>query len=311
MQTIRLVFVLFFGISLASIAQPDPEMRKKRKEIHQKVHTYVKENIFPIVQAQRLKLDAQLSAAHKARIDELRAEAKPLREQMRATHQTLKKNQENGNEISENQKDNLHETHQKLRKIMLEAWTIADEYDTEIKALKTEIEPQIETWKTDIKSIFEENMTDEMRQKIQEFHQKMEENNENLHPKRHGHRKGHFQRFGLKKMWHPARFILLDPKEKMPDFPPNFEQDESEPQALIFPNPSQNTNTLKFDVQQAGYVQINLINAQGKIVKTILNESKSEGTHSLKTDLQNLKTGVYYYQITTPSGTETKRFVIE
>ena len=231
-QTQMMFAFLWLGlVGIASAQKQDEDFHKKRKEIHQKVHSYIKKNVFPVVKAQRAKLESKLSADHKKRITELRAEVKPLRKQLKTKHQALRKACENGETPSESQRQELHEIHKKMRKIRLEAWTIADQYDTQIKKLHEEIKPQKETWKSEIKSIFEENMTDEMRQKMKEQHKKCYKDGDHSHRNgqgKEGHRGGkrHHKGLGLRKMMSPPHFILLDPNAEMPDLIHDFEKED-------------------------------------------------------------------------------------
>lgn len=89
--------------------------------------------------------------------------------------------------------------------------------------------------------------------------------------------------------------------------------DESEKSKFKFsvnPNPIAKTAEIKFETKAEGNVKIELFDVKGQLVKTIVNETQSKGTHSINFDRSSLSAGNYFFTISTSVGTETKKIVI-
>lgn len=78
----------------------------------------------------------------------------------------------------------------------------------------------------------------------------------------------------------------------------------------VNPNPILKTAEIKFETQEEGNVKIELFDVKGQLVKTIANESRSKGLHSLSFDRSTLSAGNYFFTISNSVGTETKKIVI-
>ena len=58
------------------------------------------------------------------------------------------------------------------------------------------------------------------------------------------------------------------------------------------------------------HVELNLLTIQGKQLKNVLNEQKEAGEYSVKTDVSELPTGTYLYQIKAGLLNETKKLIV-
>ena len=65
----------------------------------------------------------------------------------------------------------------------------------------------------------------------------------------------------------------------------------------LFPNPSDQFSTLSFSLKSEREVCVQLLDVQGKLVKTILNEKTNRGTHNLTIRTDDLSEGVYLVKI--------------
>jgi hypothetical protein len=68
-----------------------------------------------------------------------------------------------------------------------------------------------------------------------------------------------------------------------------------------YPNPFNPTTTIDFEVQKAGKVRLEIYNILGQLVRTLINDEKSIGEHSVVWDGTNefneqLSSGTYYYR---------------
>jgi hypothetical protein len=67
--------------------------------------------------------------------------------------------------------------------------------------------------------------------------------------------------------------------------------------AIVYPNPFTSATTIKYDVKKQGDVRIDVYNALGNRVSTVLKENQGIGEHSVVFDADPYATGIYYYTI--------------
>jgi uncharacterized delta-60 repeat protein len=81
-----------------------------------------------------------------------------------------------------------------------------------------------------------------------------------------------------------------------------FSQTETAP--LLYPNPLQNTEHLKYTLGSDEKISIVLLDSQGKLVTTFVeNENQPKGDHEVELNLPgNLPNGTYFIQIASPRG---------
>lgn len=77
-----------------------------------------------------------------------------------------------------------------------------------------------------------------------------------------------------------------------------------------FPNPASSQTTFTYSVPQNGMVSLSVYDMTGKMVKELVNEVQSKGTHILTADLSHLRSGVYFYTLYTGEQSLTKRMAI-
>ncbi|UPT67870.1 MAG: T9SS type A sorting domain-containing protein [Sphingobacteriales bacterium JAD_PAG50586_3] len=78
----------------------------------------------------------------------------------------------------------------------------------------------------------------------------------------------------------------------------------TEPPPLLYPNPLQNTEHLKYTLAEDNQISIALFDSQGKMVTTFVeNEKQPKGYHEVELILPtNLPSGTYFIQIASPKG---------
>jgi hypothetical protein len=57
-------------------------------------------------------------------------------------------------------------------------------------------------------------------------------------------------------------------------------------------------------------VDLTLKDSQGRTIKSLLYEERTEGTHSIKADVSALPAGIYFYQLKTGFFQETKKLIV-
>lgn len=82
-----------------------------------------------------------------------------------------------------------------------------------------------------------------------------------------------------------------------------------------YPNPFNPTTTISFSIPTEGKVNLEVFNAKGQKVNTLVNEVKSAGSHSIVwngTDSRGntLNSGVYFYKIKSDRFTSTKKMIL-
>ena len=61
-----------------------------------------------------------------------------------------------------------------------------------------------------------------------------------------------------------------------------------------YPNPFSDNNTIKYRVENATHVTILLFDLDGRLVKTLLDASQSEGDYTINWNSGNLSNGTYF-----------------
>lgn len=77
-----------------------------------------------------------------------------------------------------------------------------------------------------------------------------------------------------------------------------------------YPNPFNPATTIKYQIPQAGIVQLKVFNAIGQEVATLVNEFRQAGSYSVQFDGSRLASGVYLYRLTSGSFTVTHKMVL-
>lgn len=77
-----------------------------------------------------------------------------------------------------------------------------------------------------------------------------------------------------------------------------------------FPNPATDITTIQFKINNTNLVDITLKDSQGRTLKNVLHEERTEGTHLIKVSVTDLPTGIYFYQLKTGFFKETRKLIV-
>lgn len=77
-----------------------------------------------------------------------------------------------------------------------------------------------------------------------------------------------------------------------------------------YPNPFNPTTTIEFAIPNKAFAKIVVYNLLGEEVKTLLNEQRNAGRHSVQFDGSSLSSGIYYYRLVANEFIETKKLVL-
>ncbi|MCP4311701.1 MAG: T9SS type A sorting domain-containing protein [Bacteroidetes bacterium] len=78
----------------------------------------------------------------------------------------------------------------------------------------------------------------------------------------------------------------------------------------VYPNPMSYTSLLEFTLDTPSQVRITIYNSLGQEVRSVLNEMRSSGTHTLSIERGDLNHGLYFYSIKAGNIAETQKLLI-
>ena len=77
-----------------------------------------------------------------------------------------------------------------------------------------------------------------------------------------------------------------------------------------YPNPFNASTQIRFELEEATKVRLEVFNSIGQKILELVNGRKSAGYHTATFDASGLSSGVYLYKLTTPSFTQTKKMLL-
>jgi hypothetical protein len=78
---------------------------------------------------------------------------------------------------------------------------------------------------------------------------------------------------------------------------------------IVYPNPTTGDINIDFEVKEIGEVKLYVTDLSGKIVKMIVDKNMETGRYTLKDNIQNLNSGVYFTSYATNNNLETTKIV--
>jgi hypothetical protein len=285
---LTLALAALLSTSVATHAQSG--QRHEDRPARREVAAYYQANVLPVVRQQRQKLEAQLSGPDRAQLTTYRSQLKDVQARGKALRQSLHPAGTPAGtrpELADAQRQQMQQLRTETRDIMQRVAQLAKQYETNIAQLAREVEPQKEKWAADIKAIVSKNATPEQQENTSH----------------HGHRMhGDGQ---MRPYFRPVAFLLMEPGGPVTT-------GSGIGSTSFYPNPAGATSQLAFDVKKAGTVSVDLLDKNGSKLRTLVPAFQAEpGARTQQLDLHDLPAGTYFYKITTPSGSETKRFVKE
>jgi hypothetical protein len=77
-----------------------------------------------------------------------------------------------------------------------------------------------------------------------------------------------------------------------------------------FPNPFNPETSIQFNLPVRSNVQLNVFDANGKIVKELINEERFEGSYNVTFSGDDLPSGIYYYRLNAGQFSKTMKMVL-
>ncbi|MEM6261935.1 MAG: T9SS type A sorting domain-containing protein [Bacteroidota bacterium] len=263
-----------------------PQKREAKREMHKEVQAYFQEHIVPVVKPLRESFDAQLTASEREELAGYRDELHSMKEEMRAKR-TKGQPHKKPEELTEAEREEFRSMRLQRRKVQMAVWSIADAHEAELEVVMDRVRTFLPTWRSDLEAIrakYESPQTDEQQESP---------------------RRGRYQHRmkGLLKVLNPTGFLLWDTEKPAKSFGKNAPQ--------VFPNPSNGTNQLKYQLDKPGQVVVTLMDKDGLLLEVLMNEQKVAGEHIEQFDVSSLQPGIYYYQLQTEAYERTTRFMVE
>jgi len=279
---------------------------KMNEELRSELRAYRAETIVPKFVELRSEFDKKLSAAERAQIATLREAAKAelgerglKRMSARGEHRGGigghgSKEHAKGHDaekadraaIREEYHTKMKDFKQKHESDIKAVRDIALTHKSELEVVRAELDAAKAQWKKDGDAIRAKHMTTEQLAqrnardaKRSEMHKDRKKGEGGRHGRRggHGDHQGSFSKSGRGAFM----FLLMDPTQ-MEDG--SFEELEAD-KLSVFPNPATDQTTLKFDVRSSGPVRVELIDASGKVIKTLLKDERESGPQEFSVQL--------------------------
>jgi len=77
-----------------------------------------------------------------------------------------------------------------------------------------------------------------------------------------------------------------------------------------YPNPFNPTTNIKFNLDESGFITLNVYNVLGQKVATLVNEELTLGAHQVSFDASSLSSGVYFYKLESGKQTNVKKMML-
>jgi hypothetical protein len=77
-----------------------------------------------------------------------------------------------------------------------------------------------------------------------------------------------------------------------------------------YPNPFNPTTTIRFSLPEASTVKLTIYNILGQEIRTLLNEYKEAGIHTLNFDASELNSGIYVYKLEAGNFVQTRKMTL-
>jgi hypothetical protein len=77
-----------------------------------------------------------------------------------------------------------------------------------------------------------------------------------------------------------------------------------------YPNPFNPTTTIRFSILETGNVKLTLFNILGQEIRTLVNESKEAGVHTINFNASELNSGLYLYKLEANGLVQTRKMTL-
>ncbi|MFK8056848.1 MAG: T9SS type A sorting domain-containing protein [Saprospiraceae bacterium] len=154
-------------------------------------------------------------------------------------------------------------------------------HQSELTAVRAELDAAKVQWKKDSEAIRAKHMSaEQIAQRKARSAKRTEMHKQSKEGDHKGKRGDRGETFGRSDRG-AFMFLLMDPTQMETT---GFEELRSE-KLSVYPNPATNQTTIKFEVRSSGPVRVELIDASGKVLKTVLEGEREANTYELPVTL--------------------------
>jgi hypothetical protein len=114
---------------------------------------------------------------------------------------------------------------------------------------------------------------------------------------------------GGKKWMAPALFLLMDPA-RLPGQGGQKASKAASMQIEVFPNPAVSRATLRFQLAEAGSAKVELLDAQGRVLKVLRDGQVAAGEQLIDVDTATLPAATYFFRVTDVNGPKLHVFKV-
>ena len=97
---------------------------------------------------------------------------------------------------------------------------------------------------------------------------------------------------------------ITDIAQQNLDLPKNINLEQN------YPNPFNPSTSISFSITNNDFVKLNIYDLLGRNIKTLIQEYKSAGNHTINFDASEISSGVYYYTLKVGSFVDTKKMIL-
>jgi hypothetical protein len=76
------------------------------------------------------------------------------------------------------------------------------------------------------------------------------------------------------------------------------------------PNPVSSMTEISFTLEQREFVSLTVCNSAGVSISTLASQTLDEGAHHATFNVAGIPNGIYFYRLTTPSGSSVKKLIV-
>jgi len=77
-----------------------------------------------------------------------------------------------------------------------------------------------------------------------------------------------------------------------------------------YPNPFNPITTIEYQIPKTSQVDLSIYNLLGQKVATLVTEKLTPGNYKYTWDASGFASGIYYYKLSTPEFTKTKKLIL-
>lgn len=287
-------------------------------ELREEIKSYSEKKIHPELLEWKEMLDKSMSKEDLARLDELRAKAAAIREEMKKDKASLMaEGKDEGwdkDEIKDKMKDESKDYRNEMKGIMIELKPIAEKYSDVLKSIGEKAKPKRDEWENGILQIVN-NWKNEHKEELDDMKGKRNFDADAF-KKSAGLSKLDFDGDKKKKA---AMFMLWDGKKPIGEdsgtrMNKSIKTAPSEGKAGIrsYPNPFNEKTTIYFSLGSQENVNLSIYDESGNKIAELFEGELAKGEHSFVFNTKthkNLAAGTYTYKLTTATETKTGKML--